>query len=160
MLTAAYDASTGNQLWANPLAEPLRSQLANDLAFAPDGSRVYVIANSRPNIPDTKLLDQEVIAYNLIDGSTAWSVHLDSGPGNAMSGDKVAIAPDGNSVITLGISPVQAYHKVHLVPFGEFAPPGLAWTLQLVFFVLIVQGGLTLIENTVFRYRAVSERAI
>lgn len=36
----------------------------------------------------------------------------------------------------------------------------LAWTLQLVFFVLIVQGALTLIESTAFRYRAVSERAI
>ena len=36
----------------------------------------------------------------------------------------------------------------------------LAWTLQLVFFVLIVQGLLTLIENTAFKYRAVSERAI
>jgi ABC-type nitrate/sulfonate/bicarbonate transport system permease component len=36
----------------------------------------------------------------------------------------------------------------------------LAWTLQLVFFVLIVQGVLTLIENTAFRYRAVSERAL
>jgi NitT/TauT family transport system permease protein len=31
----------------------------------------------------------------------------------------------------------------------------LAWTLQLVFFVLIVQGLLTLIENTAFKYRAV-----
>jgi hypothetical protein len=30
--------------------------------------------------------------------------------------------------------------------------------LQLVFFVLIVQGASTLIENTAFRYRAVSER--
>ena len=37
-----------------------------------------------------------------------------------------------NSVITLGASPIQVYHKVHLVPFGEFAPPGLAWTLRLV----------------------------
>jgi ABC-type nitrate/sulfonate/bicarbonate transport system permease component len=36
----------------------------------------------------------------------------------------------------------------------------LAWTLQLVFFVLIVQGAITLIENIAFRYRAVSERAI
>jgi NitT/TauT family transport system permease protein len=36
----------------------------------------------------------------------------------------------------------------------------LAWTLQLVFFVLIVQGILTLMENTAFRYRSVSERAI
>jgi apolipoprotein N-acyltransferase len=37
-----------------------------------------------------------------------------------------------NSVISLGSSPIQIYHKVHLVPFGEFAPPGLAWTLRLV----------------------------
>ena len=37
-----------------------------------------------------------------------------------------------NSVITLGVSPIQAYHKVHLVPFGEFVPPGFAWTLRVV----------------------------
>jgi ABC-type nitrate/sulfonate/bicarbonate transport system permease component len=36
----------------------------------------------------------------------------------------------------------------------------LAWTLQIVFFVLIMQFILTLIENLAFRYRAVSERAI
>jgi NitT/TauT family transport system permease protein len=34
----------------------------------------------------------------------------------------------------------------------------MAWTLQLVLFVLIVQYVLTLIERTAFRYRAVSER--
>ncbi|OYU89310.1 MAG: hypothetical protein CFE29_17620 [Bradyrhizobiaceae bacterium PARB1] len=36
----------------------------------------------------------------------------------------------------------------------------LAWTLQLVFFVLLVQAALTLTENIAFRYRAVSERVI
>lgn len=36
----------------------------------------------------------------------------------------------------------------------------LAWTLQIVFFVLIMQAVLTLIENVAFRYRAVSDRAI
>jgi len=35
-----------------------------------------------------------------------------------------------NSVITLGSSPVQAYHKVHLVPFGEFMPPGFGFVLR------------------------------
>jgi NitT/TauT family transport system permease protein len=34
----------------------------------------------------------------------------------------------------------------------------LAWTLQLVFFVLIMQYLITLIEQRAFRYRAVSER--
>ena len=101
-VTAAYDSMTGRQQWVTQLAEPLRSQLPNDITVAPDGKHVYVVANSRPSIPNTKLLDQEVIAYNLINGSTAWSVHMDSGPINAMSGDKIAVTRDGNSVITLG----------------------------------------------------------
>ncbi len=37
-----------------------------------------------------------------------------------------------NSALSLGNSPTQRYSKTHLVPFGEFVPPGFSWFMQLV----------------------------
>jgi NitT/TauT family transport system permease protein len=78
---------------------------------------------------------------------TAWKVNL----GNA---SRVVVVAE-----LVGATGGVGYQLLQQQQLFDMAG-ALAWTLQLVFFVLIVQGALTLIENTAFRYRAVSERGI
>ena len=78
---------------------------------------------------------------------TAWKVNL----GNA---SRVVVVAE-----LVGATGGVGYQLLQQQQLFDMAG-ALAWTLQLVFFVLIAQGALTLIENTAFRYRAVSERSL
>jgi apolipoprotein N-acyltransferase len=54
--------------------------------------------------------------------------------GDLLLGVPVRTAPGEyyNAVLSLGESPRQLYYKSHLVPFGEFVPPGFGWVVRLL----------------------------
>jgi apolipoprotein N-acyltransferase len=131
--------------WSTPTGEPvhaalLQGNIAQEMKFRPEraagiletyarlaeGTRAQLIV-----FPETAL----PAFYERI--PVAYLARLDAAA-KRNNGDLVLGVPfrSGNdyfnSVVTLGVSPRQVYHKVHLVPFGEFVPPGFRWTLDLM----------------------------
>ena len=77
---------------------------------------------------------------------TAWKVNL----GNA---SRVVVVAE-----LVGATGGVGYELLQQQQMFDMAG-AIAWTLQLVIFVLLVQGLITAIETVALRYRAVSERA-
>ncbi len=94
-----------------------------------------------------KLFRTMIIPAILPDILTAWKVNL----GNA---SRVVVVAE-----LVGATGGVGYELLQQQQLFDMAG-ALAWTLQLVFFVLIAQSILTQIETFAFRYRAVSERAL
>jgi NitT/TauT family transport system permease protein len=94
-----------------------------------------------------KLFRTMIIPAILPDILTAWKVNL----GNA---SRVVVVAE-----LVGATGGVGYELLQQQQLFDMAG-ALAWTLQLVFFVLVAQAVLTLIERAAFRYRAVSERAL
>ena len=94
-----------------------------------------------------KLFRTMIIPAILPDILTAWKVNL----GNA---SRVVVVAE-----LVGASGGVGYELLQQQQVFDMAG-ALAWTLQLVFFVLVAQAVLSFIESAAFRYRAVSERTL
>jgi apolipoprotein N-acyltransferase len=130
--------------WSQPSGEPFRAALLQgnvpqDLKFDPGRyartletyARLAEGGSARLTVlPETAL-------PRFLDASDpAFLARLEAAARNS-GGDLLLGAPTRagageyyNSVVSLGASPRQTYHKVHLVPFGEFVPPGFGWVTR------------------------------
>jgi apolipoprotein N-acyltransferase len=129
--------------WTAPAGKPvsaslLQGNVPQSLKFDPDrydrtlatylrlaeASRARLIVLPETAIP--RFLDLVDPAYV----AALKSVAVRNG-GDLLLGVPVRNAPGDfrNSVVSLGVSPSARYDKSHLVPFGEFVPPGFGWIL-------------------------------
>lgn len=100
LVTTAHDVATGEVAWTARRAAARTSELANDVA-AGDGLAI-AIGSARPVVQYTALDEQVLEAYDLATGGPRWSTRLDAGTGNALTGHRLALSPDGASVTTIG----------------------------------------------------------
>ena len=141
----AGGASLVELRWSEPRGEPLRVALLQgnvpqDLKWRPEklseslgiyGRLMHAHPATLTVLPETAIptfLDTLPRHYleGLLDHATAQR-------GDILFGIAVG---DGqryaNAAVSFGASPTQLYAKSHLVPFGEFVPPGFQWFLDLM----------------------------
>lgn len=111
-LTVAYDAATGDEVWAESYDGPQgRFDTPHDLGVSPDGSRVYVTGNSSnlgigiSAFGGSQTLgyafdDYATVAYDATDGTPAWVGRYDGPNGYTDIAYGLAVAPTGHVFVT------------------------------------------------------------
>ena len=132
--------------WSQPAGAPvsaalLQGNIEQDLKFRPE--RYAAILETYARLSETTRAQLIVLPETAIPRfhdlvEPEYLARLEAAAkrngGDLLLGIPYRTAPGAyfNSVLNLGLSPRQAYHKSHLVPFGEFIPPGFGWILQVL----------------------------
>jgi apolipoprotein N-acyltransferase len=132
--------------WTAPQGAPLaaavlQGNVPQDMKFDParyartletyarlaEGSRARLIVLPETAVP--RMLDSVDPAY-----LARLEAAATRNGGDLLLGVPVRTAPGEyyNAVLSLGVSPRQLYYKSHLVPFGEFVPPGFGWVVRVL----------------------------
>ena len=137
-------AALGQVQWTHPVGAPVRVALlqgdvAQTMKWQPGQVRASLEryldlarSSSAPLVilPETAL---PVFWRDLPDEYREAYAALARARGGEVVAGVVTGTPDGayyNSVVSLGAGPAQVYSKHHLVPFGEYIPPGFAWIVR------------------------------
>ena len=149
VLLLAGSVFLSRHAWTSPVGAPLKvallqGNIEQDLKWNParfeDTLRIYHdLTRDHPAaltvLPETALptfFERLPESYLAALRGLARRAGGPSGPG----GDIVigSVAGNGerytNSVISLGAAPNQRYDKAHLVPYGEYTPPGFSWFMR------------------------------
>jgi hypothetical protein len=97
LVTIAYDAATGNELWQT-LYPSFPGGAAMSMAVSPDGSRVFVTGSV---VNASQISNPVTIAYDAITGRQFWASNY--APSSVDLGmTSVAVSPDGRRVFAAG----------------------------------------------------------
>jgi DNA-binding beta-propeller fold protein YncE len=106
MLTAAFDANTGQVLWDavedGPGGHARLGGAGLDIAISPEGGKVFVTGDFRGR-PIQNSTDYGTVAYDASTGTRLWSVYYNADNETDIAW-KVAVSPDGGSVFVTGQS--------------------------------------------------------
>lgn len=100
--TVAYDASSGDQLWAARYDGPLGgSDSARAIAVSPNGSAVFVTGG---NLGSHRWDDYATVAYDPFTGAQLWVTRYDGPEQESDAAAALAVSPDGSTVLVTGSS--------------------------------------------------------